>query len=128
MTRTEAMARERLYRHLWEARGDTLSLALREEAPDAWHTLEADLEVLEPKVKVSLYLDASVAKAYRAMGRGYQARMNRILGTWLQMKIAGLLEREAAIERQIALALGGERRDGGGDSDGDDAPVVHTDA
>ena len=37
---------------------------------------------------MTLYLDRSVAKAFKAMGQGYQARINRILETWLQMRMA----------------------------------------
>ncbi len=77
LTKTERIARSKLFRHLWEARTDVLDDALEKEVPDSWHTLEADLDVEEPKVKVTLYLDASVAKMFRAMGHGYQARINR---------------------------------------------------
>ncbi|MFB0931086.1 MAG: BrnA antitoxin family protein [Ascidiaceihabitans sp.] len=57
-----------------------------EEVPDAWHIIVADLDCHAPKQKVTLYLDAPVAKAFKAMGQGYQARINRILATYLEMK------------------------------------------
>ena len=76
--------------------------ALREEVPEAWHTLEADLDVWEPKEKVTLYVETSVARFYRAMGHGYQARINRILATWAQMKIAGEVRLDEALARRIA--------------------------
>ena len=60
----------------------------RREVPEAWLTLEMDVEVRAPKEKVTLYLDQPVARMFRAMGRGYQDRINRILETYLQMKIA----------------------------------------
>lgn len=60
----------------------------RREVPDAWLTLEMDVEVHQPKDKMTLYLDRHVIKFFRAMGHGYQARINRILETYLQMKIA----------------------------------------
>ena len=60
---------------------------IRRNVPDAWHTLEMDLDVAEPTQKVTLYLDRSVVKAFRAMGRGYHARINRLLQTYLQMRI-----------------------------------------
>tara|TARA_B110000091_G_scaffold186606_1_gene207178 strand:+ start:4877 stop:5146 length:270 start_codon:yes stop_codon:yes gene_type:complete len=59
---------------------------VREEVPDAWHIIVADLDCHAPKQKVTLYLDAPVAKAFKAMGQGYQARINRILATYLEMK------------------------------------------
>lgn len=111
MTKTERIAREKLFRHLWEARADVLDTALAEAVPEAWHTLEADLDVEEPKVKVTLYLDASVARLFRAMGTGYQARINRVLATWAQMKIAGLLREREEIRRRFAWMMD---RDAGG--------------
>ena len=62
--------------------------AMRHEVPEAWHTLEMDLEVEAPKEKVTLYLDRAVVTMFRKMGKGYHARINRILETWLQMKIS----------------------------------------
>ncbi|WP_348540471.1 BrnA antitoxin family protein [Shimia sp. R9_3] len=54
----------------------------------------------ERKEKVTLYLDKSVARFYRAMGKGYQARINRLLATWAQMKIAEELHIDAAMDDQ----------------------------
>ena len=107
-TKTERIARGRLLQHLWEARADALEESLASEVPEAWHTLEADLDVVERKVKVTLYLDASVARVFRAMGDGYQARINRILATWVQMKIAGLMRERAEIERRFSWLLAQE--------------------
>ncbi len=61
---------------------------IRDLCPDAWRTLEEDVEVREKKVQITLRLDESVARFYRAMGRGYQGRINRILATYAQMRIA----------------------------------------
>jgi uncharacterized protein (DUF4415 family) len=114
LTKAERIARSRLLRHMWEARGDVLHDALEAEVPEAWHTLEADIDVIEPKVKVTLYLDASVARLFRAMGRGHQARMNRVLATWAQMKIAGLLREREEIGRRIARVMAQEAEAGAG--------------
>jgi uncharacterized protein (DUF4415 family) len=108
LTKTERIARNKLIRHLSEARGDMLDDALEGMVPDAWHTLEADLDVEEPKVKVTLYLDTSVAKMFRAMGTGYHARINRVLATWLQLKIAGLLREREEIERRFGQIMARE--------------------
>lgn len=97
MPKAERIARERIVRFLYEESqldDDILPVALRDRVPDAWHTLEHDLDVEEPKVKVTLRLDASVAKFYRGMGTGYQARISRILALWAHMKIGKQLKLE----------------------------------
>jgi uncharacterized protein (DUF4415 family) len=105
MTKTERIARGKLMRHLWEGRRDILDDVLEREVPEAWHTLEADLDVEEEKVKVTLYLDTSVAQLFRAMGKGYHARINRVLATWAQLKIAGMLRERAEIERRFGTIM-----------------------
>ena len=95
ITKSEKLARRRLIYHLWVASEDQPPIReIREEAPDAWHMIEADLDCAAPKQKMTLYLDAPVAKAFKAMGKGYQARINRILGTWMEMKIGHVMEAE----------------------------------
>lgn len=113
MTKTERLARRRLMYHLWLQDEDSLPLdAMRAELPDAWHTVEADIDCYEPKAKLTLYLDQSVVKLFKGMGKGYQARINRILQLWLQMKMAGLVEEGTSlIERRQAL-LAAEKQTG----------------
>ena len=90
-TKSERLARERLYKNLKELQhDDALTFIVKEDVPEAWHTLSLDLDVTEKKIKITLLLDESVAKFYRCEGRGYQARINRILGTYAQMKMANL--------------------------------------
>ena len=100
-TRTARLAYERMLSHVleqdWEGLAPYLDLA--EHIPEAWDTLERDVDVWEPRVKVTLMLDASVAKFYRAQGQGYQARINRVLATYAQMKIAEVRMAEARLER-----------------------------
>lgn len=89
LTKTERLNRDRLIRNLQaledESRIDDL---LRDLVPDAWRTLEDDVDVRERKVQITLRLDESVAKFFRAYGPGYQARINRVLATFAQMRIA----------------------------------------
>lgn len=94
-TRTARLARARLARHL-HGLGDDEGLWLRvqERVPEAWATVEEDLDCAEDKVKVTLRLDASVARLFRAMGKGYQARINHILATYAQMRM-GEVARQA---------------------------------
>lgn len=113
MSKTERAARRRLIYHLWLASEDRLPWdELRAEVPDAWHMIEADIECHEPKEKVTLYLDKSVAKMFRAMGHGYLARINRILDSWLQLKIAAMLDTEAALARRQRDLLEQEKTTG----------------
>ena len=99
-TKTARLAREALLKNLIALEQDHwLDSAIREEIPEAWHRLEQDIEVEEKKEKVTLYLDRSVARFYRAMGKGYQARINRLLASWAQMKIAEELKWDEALER-----------------------------
>lgn len=89
--KTRKLASDRLDLLLFAAsmEDDTTFLtAARHEIPDAWHTLEMDVPCEAPKEKVTLYLDRSVVRMFRRMGRGYHARINRILETWVQMKMA----------------------------------------
>ena len=100
MTKAERISREKIVRYLYEKQrldDDILPVTLRKRVPDSWHTLEHDLDVEEPKVKVTLRLDASVAKFYRGMGVGYQARISRILALWAHMKIGKQLRLEERI-------------------------------
>lgn len=103
MTKAERMARQGMIRFLNEEMLENadMSLALRDKVPEAWHTLEHDLDVEEPKVKVTLRLDASVARFYRGMGAGYQARISRILALWANMKIGNALRVEEALYAQM---------------------------
>lgn len=78
--------------------------AVEDEIPEEWHTLTVDVPVTEKKVKVTLYLDAPVAKFYRAMGQGYQARINRLLATYAHMHVA----KELRVEEMLRKRLAGE--------------------
>lgn len=106
-TRTARLARARLER-LIEGQGDDTALwrKVQQRVPEAWATLEDDIECWEDKVKITIRIDTSVARFYRAMGKGYQARMNRILATYAQMKI-GEVARERALERELDAYLEG---------------------
>ncbi|MEJ6405016.1 BrnA antitoxin family protein [Yoonia sp. 2307UL14-13] len=104
-TKAQRIARNRIARFLHQElmTPEDISLALRDKVPASWHTLEHDMDVEEPKVKVSLLLDQSVARFYRGMGKGYQARINRILALWAQMKIADALQAEKAVTDHLKM-------------------------
>lgn len=101
-TKTQRIAQERLMHDMIYLMQDTwVPKQVAEEVPEAWHTLEHDLDVTEKKEKVTLYLDASVAKFYRAMGKGYQRRINRLLGTYAHMKVAEEVRIESALRKRL---------------------------
>ncbi|MFO1207596.1 MAG: BrnA antitoxin family protein [Amaricoccus sp.] len=56
----------------------------------------AGIAVAGPRTNVTLKLDADVAKWFRAMGLGYQARMNYALKSWMLAVIERELEAGAA--------------------------------
>ena len=101
-TQTQRTAREKLMHDLIFLTQDSwVPSTVAEEIPEAWHTLEHDLPVSEKKQKVTLYLDASVLGFYRAMGRGYQARINRLLATYAHMKVAQEVQVEEMLRRRV---------------------------
>ena len=51
--------------------------------PEAWHSIEADVPVRRRKTKVTAAFDTDMVKWFRAMGLGYQARMNAVLRTFM---------------------------------------------
>lgn len=108
LTKTQRLATERLQRHA-EALGrfDAFDWDVAQIVPEAWATLEEDLDVTEKKMKVTLRLDESVAKFFRAQGAGYQARINHVLGTYAQMKIAELALTERKYEAWRAARKAG---------------------
>lgn len=106
LTKTQRIAKDRLDRYrLAMEKEEIWGIELRDQLPEAWQTLEHDLDCVEKKVKVTLYLDESVAKMFRAMGRGWQGRINRLLGTWVQMKILGAWDLEERYYREFKRGL-----------------------
>ena len=45
---------------------------------------EAVAEAAGPPTKLTVSFDAEVVKWFRAMGLGYQARMNHVLRSWMR--------------------------------------------
>ena len=112
-SKTRRLAEERFYALLSQSAMENERAfleAIRHEVPEAWHTLEMDLEVEAPKEKVTLYLDLRVVTMFRKMGKGYHARINRILETWLQMKISEIEEFRAEMIARAKAAREDEDR------------------
>ena len=100
-TKTQRLAYDRMLSAIMEAEWEELDafIDLHQHIPDAWETLERDVDVDESKVKITLLLDESVAKFFRAQGKGYQARINRVLATYAQMKIADVRLSEKRMDK-----------------------------
>ncbi len=93
-TRTARMARARLARHLQGFGSDRdLWWRVQDLVPEAWATVEEDIDCEEEKVKVTLRLDASVARL-SVREQSYQAGINLILSSYAQMRI-GEIDRKA---------------------------------
>jgi len=88
-TKAARLAYERVIGNVVDLEYDGLTpYWVRDHIPEAWDRLEKDIDVFEKKVQITIRLDESVAKYFRAMGPGYQARINRVLATFAQMRIA----------------------------------------
>lgn len=62
----------------------------RSTVPKGWAEVERENPVHPPKVKLTLMLDADVARFFRAQGQGYQARVNAVLRAYMMAKLAAL--------------------------------------
>ena len=56
--------------------------------PPGWRSVERDAPVRPPKTKVSLSLDEDMLTWFRALGRGYQPRMNAVLRAYMLAVVA----------------------------------------
>lgn len=64
----------------------------RAHVPDAWHAIEKEVPVGTRRTKLTVSFDADMTKWYRAMGPGYQARMNKVLRVYMLSVIAKEIE------------------------------------
>jgi hypothetical protein len=101
-TKAARLAYERVIGNVVDLEYDGLTpYWVRDHIPEAWDRLEKDIDVFEKKVQITIRLDESVAKYFRAMGPGYQARINRVLATFAQMRIAQInaIEQRRRVKR-----------------------------
>ena len=117
--KTRRLAEARFYQLLFLSNvmesNDVFFEVARKEIPEAWQTLEMDVETEAPKEKVTLYLDRAVITMFRKMGKGYQGRINRVLETWLQMKIAEKGELRKRVMERVRDAREDKNREDVGD-------------
>ena len=68
---------------LWDIRG----------CPAEWHEIWQQEDRRDPKrQRVTIALDADVVKFFKALGQGYQPRMNRVLRAFMHMRLAKVIE------------------------------------
>ncbi|MEO0913857.1 MAG: BrnA antitoxin family protein [Pseudomonadota bacterium] len=51
--------------------------------PEGWEDMEERAPVTEPKTKVTISIDTKVLRWFKGLGRGYQARVNAVLRTYM---------------------------------------------
>jgi len=91
--RKTTLAQERAYIamtiELDRQRKDFEEMKVRSDLiPKEWSQIEAEVPVRPRKEKLTVKFDEDLVKWFRAMGHGYQARMNRILRTFMLATIA----------------------------------------
>jgi uncharacterized protein (DUF4415 family) len=65
--------------------------------PGAWRTIERDVPVRPKKIRVTVAYDEELVRWFRAMGLGYQARMNAVLRAYM----LAMKSREIASRKDI---------------------------
>ncbi len=107
MSKIERTSRDVLMRNLiYLMQEKWIPRVISDELPEEWHSLLHDVEVTEKKQKLTLYLDRSVAKFFRDMGVGYQARINAVLSTFARMHITRHVELEKRLNKVLELGTG----------------------
>tara|TARA_R110002049_G_scaffold29972_4_gene102125 strand:+ start:41306 stop:41833 length:528 start_codon:yes stop_codon:yes gene_type:complete len=72
------------------------------EVPRQWHRIARRRGARE-KVRVTLRVEEDVVKFFRAMGKGYQERMNDVLRAWMHGRLAGVIDGPEAEDLTVAL-------------------------
>ncbi|PRY79542.1 BrnA antitoxin of type II toxin-antitoxin system [Yoonia maritima] len=61
--------------------------------PPRWDEIWKDDDRRDPKrQRVTMRLDADVVKFFKAMGEGYQPRINRVLRMFMHYRLAGIID------------------------------------
>ncbi|MBT0957939.1 BrnA antitoxin family protein [Alphaproteobacteria bacterium KMM 3653] len=72
-----------IHDRLWDMRG----------CPPEWHEIAQDTDRRDAKrMRVTLSLDADVVRFFKALGPGYQPRMNRVLRAFMHMRLAKVVQ------------------------------------
>ena len=73
---------------------DLHAFAMKERTvPHAWDEIWKDRDRRDDRrTRVTMRMDADVAKFFKAMGPGYQTRINRVLRTFMHYRLAGIIK------------------------------------
>ncbi|MEM8536477.1 MAG: BrnA antitoxin family protein [Pseudomonadota bacterium] len=73
---------------------DLHSVAMKlRTVPEEWDEIWKDDDRRDAKrTRVTMRMDADVVKFFKAMGEGYQTRINRVLRTFMHYRLAGIIE------------------------------------
>ncbi len=64
-----------------------------EGVPAAWHDVWEDPDRRDARrTRCTVAFDADVVRFFKAMGPGYQVRMNRVLRAFMELRLSGLLD------------------------------------
>ncbi len=66
--------------------------------PRDWHRIEREVPVRARKTRITAGFDADLVKWFRAMGHGYQARMNAVLRAYMLAVVSKEILRRADID------------------------------
>ncbi len=66
----------------------------RSLVPPGWHSVERRAEIKPKKTKLTVTLDADMVAWFRALGRGYQPRMNAVLRAYMHAVISKEIEQK----------------------------------
>ncbi len=91
LTKTEANLARSLVKNLHELQVGLKQDWLRSSMPDGGEALE---DVEPKKTRVTLNLDADIVKRFRALGPGYQRRINQILRIYTDAAASGKIRTE----------------------------------
>jgi uncharacterized protein (DUF4415 family) len=90
------------------AKSQPVARAVAEPVRSAWAT-DLVFDVREPKLAVSLRLDADVLRFFRGFGAGYQTRINEVLKAFMQARGGSEMASRSVVS---ARARGGSAGEG----------------
>jgi len=70
----------------------------RSLVPPGWHSVESRAPVQPKKAKLTVTLDADMVAWFRALGRGYQPRMNLVLRAYMHAVISKEVEQKGDLD------------------------------
>ena len=94
-----------LVRQMYETLADFRHPALvKTVLPAEWREIKAD--VVPDRARITLRVDTDVAKFYRKLGRDYQATVNRVLRSFMMVRLIEMLGPPERVEVDERDAIG----------------------